>query len=131
MAPFGESEREPSAIGRAVGTEMVGITTPLFFALISAAVATILDKWDLVRGLGGFASDVSGEGSDFVCCSGSAPGGRGNSHEEGVGPPVEGVILVGERDLAGEFESTEGSFLSAYALCDNALEEGSGESIEY
>ena len=131
MAPFGESEREPSTIGRGIGSKIVGISTPLFFTLISAAVATILDKLDLVRGLCGFATDVGGEGSDFVCCSGGAPGGRGNSHEVGVGPPVEGVILAGERDLAGEFESTEGSFLSPNAPCDNALEEGSGESIEY
>ena len=40
----------------------------------------------------------------------------------GVGPPVEGVVKAG--DLTGEI-------LSPCATCDNALEEGSGESSEY
>ena len=131
MAPFEESEREPSAIGRAGAIETIGIPTPRFFTWISAAVAMTLDSVDLVRGLGSFATDAGGEGSDLVCCSGGAPGGKGNSQEEGVGPAVEGELLSGERDLTGEFKIVAGSFLSPCGPCDNALEEGSGESIEY
>ena len=131
IAPLGESERKPSVIGRAGAIETIGIPTSRFFTWISVAVATTLDKVDLVRGLGGLAADAGGEGSDLVCWSGGAPGGKGNSHEEGVGPPVDGVILSGERDLTGEFEFVVGSFLSPCGPCDKALEEGRGKSIEY